>query len=140
MAASSTSPEIAMPVTPANLALSDLALDAAIELDRYRLKPTGKLDSVGELARALSEGALMDLTLVPVYDKALASGGMAGASSKNDLYSRLNEIATKMQSTESATQKDIEIIRDFCVALHDALLTSRFHIFRQPILGPQRLA
>lgn len=118
--------QVAVPVTPATLALSDLALDAAIALDRHSKHSQAKLDAVGELAEALTESTLNDLALIPVYDKALASGGMAGASSKNDFDARLRAIAAKMQSTESASPKDIETIRDFCVALHDALLTIRF--------------
>ena len=138
MAASPASTETAVPMTPTNVALSDLALEAAIELDRYCTSVETNLDAVGELAKALSEGALTDQTLVPVYDKALANGGLARATSRNDLYSRLHAIANKMQSTESATKKDIELIRDFCVALHDALLTSRFQTLRQPVLGHKR--
>jgi hypothetical protein len=115
-----------VPVTSENLILSDLALDAAIALERFSASSKGSLEPVTELARALSKGALSDLALVPVYDKALTSGGLVAIRSKNDLYARLREIATKMETTESASDKDMELIRDFCIALHSALLTSRF--------------
>lgn len=126
--------------TVADLALSDLALNAAIELERFQARLDSDLHSVGELAKALSEGALTNFALVPVYDRALSSGGNRGPSSKSDLYSRLQSIAKKMLSTKTATREEIEIIRDFCVALHDALLTYRLQTLRQPMPGQKRVA
>ena len=124
----------------ADLALSDLALDAAIELERLRANKSADVHSVAKLANALSDDALTDLALVPVYDRALTSTGSIGPSSKSDLFSRLQSIAEKMQATDSATPEDIDLIRDFCIALHDALLTVRLQTLRQPTAGQKRAA
>jgi deoxycytidine triphosphate deaminase len=98
------------PDGPANLALSDLALNAAIELERFQGSSKGDLNSVVELAKALSEKGLSDLALVPVYDRALASGGASVAATKNDLYSRLQKIAAQLQSMNTASPKDLELL------------------------------
>jgi hypothetical protein len=125
--------------TPANLALSDLALDAAIELERLRANPKSRLEALETLSKALSERGLDDLALVPVYDRALASSGKAAPSSKSDLYSRLQSIVAKLQSSDTASADDLSVLRDFCVALHDALLTNRLQTIRDPALGQRRL-
>jgi hypothetical protein len=122
-----------------NLALSDLALNAAIELERFQSSSEGNLEALVALANALSENSFIDLTLVPVYDRALANAGASTVSSKSDLYSKLHAIASKLQSTETATPADLDLLRDFCVALHDALLTSRLQTVRQPVLGQRRI-
>lgn len=127
-----------MPGGPANLALGDLALNAAIELERFQVSPDTAIDALTKLSEALTERSLTDLALVPVYDRALASSGAAGPESRSDLHSRLRRIAAQMQSSESASKKDLELLRDFCVALHDALLTTRLQSPRQPV-GQRRL-
>lgn len=127
------------PDSPANLALSDLALDAAIELERFQAQAQGPLQSVGALSKALTERGLKDLALVSVYDRALASGGASGATSKSDLHSRLEKIALQLSSSDTASSNELELLRDFCVALHDALLTSRVSSSRQPVLTQRRV-
>jgi hypothetical protein len=130
----------ANPDGPMNLALSDLALNAAIELERFQAIQNGRLDAVEKLSKALSENGLTDLSLVPVYDRALAGDGGAGAISKSDLYTRLQRVASQLQSTETASARDLGLLRDFCVALHDALLTSRLQSSHQSVLGQRRIS
>jgi hypothetical protein len=118
-----------------NTTLSDLALSAAIELERVKAGREGNLTVLRNLGAALSERGLSDLTLVPVYDRALAMGG-AGTSSRNDLFSRLQAIMAKL---ESASNEDLDGLRDFCLALHDALLTKKLQSARPPVLSQRRV-
>jgi hypothetical protein len=123
----------------ANLTLSDLALDAAIELERYSIVGREKFEAVGQLSKLLSQRGLSDLALMPVYDRALASTGAPAAVSKSDLYSRLEDVLSKMNSTATASVNELELLRDFCVALHEALLTNRPQSARQPYLEKRRI-
>lgn len=123
-----------IPTRSASKTLSDLALNAAIELERFQIGKITRLEAVRDLAAALSERGVSDLGLVPVYNRALAVGG-AGVTSRNDLYSKLANITRKL---ETASDKDINILRDFCVALHDALLTKRLQSIRPPVLAQRR--
>lgn len=74
--------------------------------------------------------------MVPVYDRALAAGGTWRATSKNDLYGRLREITDRMKSTASGSATDLTLLRDFCLALHDALLNYRIEHIHRPLTGP----
>jgi hypothetical protein len=55
-----------------NLTLSDLALDAAIEIEKFESAGTASFVALKQLGQSLARSTNGDLTLVPVYDRALA--------------------------------------------------------------------
>lgn len=115
-----------------NLVLSNLALDAAIEIDEFKSTGSGSFAALMQLGKALTESTISDLTMVPMYDLALAAGATR-PTSKADLYGRLHEIAAKMNEPASESKNDLTTIRDFCLALHDALLNARIENLHRPI-------
>jgi hypothetical protein len=106
-----------------DLPLAEIALNAAIELD---LRSRGKVSSewLGKLADALGREESLAIGLLPVYDRALASTPGPRPVSKADLYDKLKHITKQLSSVES--RRESERLRDFCVALHDALLNQGF--------------
>ncbi|MBS7697567.1 MULTISPECIES: hypothetical protein [unclassified Chelatococcus] len=106
--------------------LGDLALESAIEIDRHLQGGAPVFDALESLAQRLGEGKLSaNLTLLPAYDRALSGSRGGFASTKNDFFSRLKEITEKMVEKDDASPADLELLRDFCLALHDSLLNSR---------------
>jgi hypothetical protein len=101
--------------------LAEIALNAAIELDRNQ-KGTTNSEWLTKLSNALNE----DVALFPVYDQALMSSERVKFASKADLYAKLKEISEKLVSKDRSSKDDRIILRDFCVALHDALLNQGY--------------
>jgi hypothetical protein len=119
-----------------NLTLSDLALESAIEIEKCQATGKASFVALKQLGQALDASATRDLTLFPVYDRALASSrGNVRPTSKSDLYGRLREITERMNSITSESA-DLALLRDFCLALHDALLNYRIEHIHRPMTGP----
>jgi hypothetical protein len=104
--------------------LGELALDAAIELERaYNQEPTD-LGSVSKLAKSL-ENDLDDLSLFPIYKRALSSSASQPPTTTSDVYKLLREFSAQMTAKEERHSEIVRKLRDFCLALHGSLLTLR---------------
>lgn len=103
--------------------LSELALDAAIELEKAAKNEPTDLSSLSELAKSL-ENDFDDLSLFPIYERALASSAGQTLSTTTDVHRVLKEFSAQLSSRDP-DQNEIQKLRDFCIALHGSLLTSR---------------
>jgi hypothetical protein len=120
------------------LDFGDLALDAAIELEHHLAGQQVSFAAVGELADKLGQdGIFSDPTLLPVYDRALMNAVDGSIRTKNQLYLGLRERLNNLSASAGASGQALEDLRDFCLALHDALLNYR--IAAQPIPMPDRI-
>jgi hypothetical protein len=127
-------------ISPQYLALGDLALDAAIQLEKLNSGRKADLEVLDLFAKKLSGGGpASDLTLLPIYNRALVNAERIQLSTKSDLYARLNEMSKKLSST-SVPSNDIERLRDFCLAVHDALLSMRIDSLVTTRANKERLA
>ena len=111
-------PKVALP-------LAEIALNAAIELDG-NLIGARKSEWLTKLADALASDASRDVGLFPIYDRALTSSEGMKAASKSDLYAKLGEMSRRLNSVDDSSENDTLLLRDFCVALHDALLNQGY--------------
>jgi hypothetical protein len=119
-----------------NLILSDLALEAAIEIEKVEAGEKAPFNALERLGQTLDQSTTGDLTLFPVYDRALAGTANFRATSKSDLYGRLRDITERMHSAASGSTTDFSLLREFCLALHDALLNYRIEHLHRPLTGP----
>jgi hypothetical protein len=103
--------------------LSELALDAAIELEKASKNEPTDLNSLSELAKSLAND-FDDLSLFPIYERALASSVEQPLSTASDVHRLLKEFSAQL-SSQDTNQTEIQRLRDFCIALHSSLLTSR---------------
>ena len=101
--------------------LGELALDAAIELEKAYIQEPTNLASLSRLAKSL-ETDLDDLTLFPIYKRALSSSVAQPPATTSDVYRLLREFSAQMTEPHSEIVKNL---RDFCLALHGSLLTLR---------------
>ncbi|MFH1795436.1 MAG: hypothetical protein ABIK36_08095 [Pseudomonadota bacterium] len=106
--------------------LSELALDAAVELD-LGSTPVKAQSAVSKFLRVISdqitdhEGSLFlkDETLLPIYSYALAADFQQGYVDRDGLLARLSQVATKQLADEHPQ----EALRRFFLAVHEALST-----------------
>lgn len=112
------------PVAYSHASLGELALDAAIELEKaYNQEPTD-LISLSRLAKSL-ETDWDDLTLFPIYKRALSSSVAQPPTTTSDVYRLLREFSTQMSEPDEHHSEIVKNLRDFCLALHGSLLTLR---------------
>lgn len=114
--------------------LSELALDAAIELDRAaHLKAIGNAPDVDLFFRSLREQldqdrqrVFKDQTLVPVYALAFSRSGGEPFVPRENLADLLQSVLKKHQAVESddSDEAQIAFLRDFCLAVHEALVSN----------------
>lgn len=107
------------------LPLAEIALNAAIELDRSE---GGEVSSVWmrRLAESIENVAVADFGLVPVYNRALTSANGEGPKTKADLYAKLRDLSIQLTERTTIHRHDRMVLRDFCLALHDGLLNEGF--------------
>lgn len=121
------------------LPLAEIALNAAIELDH--LEHGGRTTQwLAELARALSGSGLTDATLVPVYNSALISASGKTVETKNQLYSTIKSFSDKLANAQQEKSADISVLKEFCLALHDALLNQKYEQHRASVMASRRFA
>lgn len=107
--------------------LSELALDAAIELETTPDEsphPTLK-EFLKEVAAQISDvngvSSLKDETLFPVYSFALRNSVIDAPHTRRDLISLLRDTLNVHIGADSIDDK--EKLRGFCLAVHEALIT-----------------
>ena len=107
------------------LPLAEIALNAAIELDRSE---SGEVASIWmkRLAESIENVPIADFGLVPVYNRALTSANGEGPKTKADLYAKLRELSSRLTGEDNIIQADRIMLRDFCLALHYGLLNEGF--------------
>ncbi len=120
------------PITKSRL--SELALDAAIELDRAaHTKIVASTPGIDRFFRSLREQldqdrlkVFKDQTLVPVYALALSRSAGDPFVAREDLAGLLQEVLKKHDAvvvdTDAPAEAQIAFLRDFCLAVHEALI------------------
>lgn len=116
--------------------IAEVALQAAIELDRLQTQPD--LDTVwlDKLATTLRDGSI---TMLPLYDRALMSVAGERPANKRDLFAKLLAVADDMTTAESG-DVNVNRLRDFCLALHEAVLNQEFQRHSSTIAVSRRYA
>ena len=116
--------------------LSELALDAAIELDRAtRTNEIGNAPGTERFFQLLREQldqdshrVFKDQTLVPVYALALSRSADNHFIPRENLSHLLNGVLEKHDAVgktgEPVSDAPIVFLRDFCLAVHEALVSS----------------
>ena len=119
--------------------LSELALDAAIQVEDVIQHRSRRLDSVKTLMQALlrtvtSESGdvidRFDLALLPIYETAL---GQASAKPEkvHDFKHRVSEtLARFVEADPSKGDEFLAKLRDFCVSVHDQALSQRIDLLK----------
>ena len=110
--------------------VSELAMDAAIELERIKSAKSGNIDVIDNFLSALREqwqpnsnkSILKDRTLYPVYSFALSKSGDCDFTPVDDIGNKINLILSEKLDRGSDTSK-IDYLRNFCLAVHEALIT-----------------
>lgn len=117
--------------------IGDLALKAAIEIENYKIGRHTEFENLGKLSLTLREGVTADLSLVPVYNCALTNGTSTAPENKADLFHQLTAISQRMNPTSAGELDDLDFLRDFCVALHEAALNMSLDAYMRVVV-PQR--
>lgn len=110
--------------------MSDLAMDAAIELQKIKSSNDGDFDVINRFLVALKDqwvpknenSILKYQSLYPVYAYALSKSGDTSFVNTSDLGTKISEIISP-EIENSSDDARIEYLRDFCLAVHEALLS-----------------
>ncbi|MGO4263973.1 hypothetical protein, partial [Lysobacter sp. TAB13] len=119
--------------------LSELALDAAMQVEDVLRNRSRQLDSVKTLMQALlrtvtsTSGDVadrFDLALLPIYETALGAA-VAKPEKVRDFKHRVSEIlANFVEADPSKGDEYLSKLRDFCVSVHDQALSQRIDLLR----------
>jgi len=122
-----------MPHTESRAAkpLRELALDAAIEVQRFKVGKTDNLIDSVEFLREVRRGFLKQdaatsehLSLLPIYQKALIPTAGRELRSRTELMGLLNRLVNEIENDLKTKRKDtVDRFINFCVAFHAALMT-----------------
>lgn len=116
--------------------LSELALDAAIELDRAsRSKEIGEAPNAQRFFQLIRDQldqdrhrVFKDQTLVPIYARALSRSVDNHFVPRDDLAHLLGTVLKKHETVDAPNDAEAEtsiaFLRDFCLAVHEALVSS----------------
>src|SRR5437879_855355 len=111
--------------------LRELALDAAIEVQRFKIGAIDNLTDSSEFLSEVRRGFLKKdaplsehLSLLPIYQKALIPAAGKEVTSRTELIKLLNRLVNEIEADLVAKKKDaIDRFIKFCVAFHAALMT-----------------
>ncbi|MDQ6436144.1 hypothetical protein RB623_18965 [Mesorhizobium sp. LHD-90] len=115
--------------------LSELALEAAIQLDQVTQSRSAATVSIDRFFQAVREQldqdehkVVKDQTLVPVYAFALSQGGTDSYTPRATLSGLLQDVLQNYESVDNAaerpTDQQLAFLRDFCLAVHEALIAN----------------
>ncbi len=119
--------------------LSELALDAAIQVEDVIQSRSQKLDSVKILMEALLRTVTVDsgeiaerfdLALLPIYETALGSQ-QEKPEKVRDFKHRVSEtLSAFVEADPSKGDSFLANLRDFCVSIHDQALSQRIDLLK----------
>jgi hypothetical protein len=121
---------LAVQKNPTKSQLSELALDAAIELDLIANKGKGNANIVEsfivllkEQLGSAQEGSLFkDQTLYPVYSFALSKTSGEAYTPKETMGNVLIDVINKYHDRDGDVSK-LDYLKTFCLSVHEALIS-----------------